>query len=242
MIKQGNCFELLKKIPDASVDAIITDPPYGCINQAWDIMPPTEEMFREFVRVLKPLGVMCIFADFRYAMELYKSRPKLFRYEIVMHKSKAVGFFDANWRPLRAHEYVLIFADGIKSATYNPQKTPGKPYEARKASIVPNRIYSTRNHQARGNPTGERFPRSVVNTTGVTGGAHPTQKPLEFIEMLVKTYTNPGETVLDPFLGSGTTGVACVHTGRKFIGFELDKEYFQIASRRIAEAEKSVTI
>ena len=242
MIKRGDCLELMKELPDACVDAIITDPPYGCIEQAWDKMPPVEEMFRAFERVIKPNGVMCIFANFRYALALVKARPRRFHYEWVLHKSKAAGFFDANWRPLRAHEYVLIFSDGIKNTTYNPQKTSGKPYPKSKSGYVPNGIYNTKNHQNCGNPTGDRHPRSVVNVTSVSCGFHPTQKPLPFVEMLVKTYTNPGETVLDPFFGSATTGVACARTGRDFIGFELNENYFEIASRRIAEAEMSVNL
>ena len=238
-IYNEDCIEGMKRITDGSVDAIICDPPYQSTDCAWDVRLPLEEMWLEFKRVTKENGAIVLFSQLPFAVDLINANRKMFRYEYVWFKSKACGFLNANRMPLRAHENILVFYRRLP--TYNPQFKKGKAYtkshEFRKAGVY---------QSSRGNITvndGEHYyPRDVLQINSINGNSkkepryHPTQKPVELMEFLVKTYTNEWETVLDATMGSGSTGVAAINTGRKFIGFEIDKNFYDIAGRRIAEA------
>lgn len=228
---QGDCLERMNEIPDGSVDMVLTDPPYGTTACKWDSIIPLEPMWEQLKRVIKPNGAIVMTSSQPFSSALVMSNPKLFKYEWVWHKNRATGALNANRMPLKDHEQVLVFS-GKK---YQPQKTKGhKPV---------NNFY-TRSHGScygsdRGKSGGgstERYPRTVQRFD-CERGHHPTQKPVPLMEYLIKTYTNEGETVLDFTMGSGTTGVACVNTGRSFIGIELDPDYFAIAEKRIQEAE-----
>ena len=243
-LMQGDCLELMKEIPDGSVDMILADLPYGTTACKWDTIIPFEPLWEQYERVIKDNGAIVLTASQPFTSALVMSNPKMFKYEIIWEKSKASNFLLAKKQILKAHENVLIFYK--KTATYNPQKTQGKPYSGdkragKKGSLtdvfnnVPNPTFRN------GSKDGLRYPRSVqyFKTSESEGKtAHPTQKPVALMEYLIKTYTNEGDTVLDNVMGSGTTGVACKNLNRNFIGMELDEAYFNIAKDRIENHEK----
>lgn len=229
---QGDCLELMKDIPDGSVDCVITDPPYGTTDCDWDKIPDLKLFFEHGFRVLKENGPLISFSQLPFAVDLINACREYFRYEIIWQKTRATGFLHANKRPLRAHENILVFYRKIP--VYNPLKTKGSPYKPRRHGINSD-LYRNKKPYTTNNNTGDRHPHDVLLFKNSNHNSmHPTQKPVELIEWLVKTYTNPGDTVLDCFMGSGTTGVACVRNGRKFIGMELQEKYFEIAKNRIA--------
>lgn len=233
-IYQGDCLELIKGIPDGSVDCVITDPPYGTTRNKWDKQVDIVAMFQEFKRVIKPNGAILIFGQEPFSSKL-RTISGCFRYDWIWQKPNSAGFLNANKMPLRTHEVISVFYK--KLPTYNPQFTEGKPYaiKTNKPSKNYGKFNSTPSYS-----NGTRYPKDVLQFSNVTRPfcpeycGHPTQKPVALIEYLIKTYTNPGELVLDCFLGSGTTAVAAINTGRKYIGFELDEEYFTTCQRRIA--------
>lgn len=228
----------MANIPDGSVDLVLTDPPYGTTSIKWDKQKINlEEFWSHINRVLKSTGVAVVFSAQPFTTELINSNRKAFRYDLIWEKTRAVGFLDANKKPLRAHEILLIFIrERPKSSTYNPQFLPGSPYEKNRVSSRKSEHYQQERKISINN--GVRFPRSVnkiPNDNNFT--FHPTQKPLDLIEWLVKTYSNEGDTVFDPFAGSATTAVACQNLNRNFIGFEREKEYYDKAMQRLADNE-----
>ena len=235
---QGDCLELMKDIPDGSVDMILADLPYGTTACKWDTIIPFEALWAEYERVIKGNGAIVLTAAQPFTSALVMSNPGLFRYEVIWEKDKGVDFGNANRKILNAHESVLFFYK--KQPVYNRQDFPGAPYVKRN-----NNTETGHNLNFSGNKggvwenKGTRAPKSVLKFNRVSAGGqrplHPTQKPEELFEFLIKTYTNEGETVLDNVMGSGTTGVACKNLNRNFIGMELDEEYFKIATERINE-------
>lgn len=238
-ILNEDCLEGMKRIPSGSVDAIICDPPFGSTTCSFDRRLSLEPMWEQFLRVTKFNAAIVLFSQMPFGAELIMSNRKMFRYEIIYQKHFAVGYLNAKKMPLRSHENILVFYRRLP--TYNPQFSKGKPYKQtqrrvgsknyRARNFVP---FVTVNH-------GVRYPIDVVKYKqpycyGKGYSLHPQQKPVDLLEYLVKTYTNAGETVLDATMGSGSTGVACINTGRKFIGFETDAGYYDVARRRIEAA------
>lgn len=215
---------------------MLTDPPYGTTANEWDtaISIPWDELNR----IAKPHAPIVLFSQLPFAVDVIASNRKNYRYEWIWHKTNAVGFLDANWKPLRAHENILVFS-ADKSSTYNPQWWWGKAYAAKVHSLTTN--YGKHERTATESPDGKRYPIDVL-TYPRDQGFHPTQKPVKLLEYLVLTYTNSGETVLDFTMGSGSTGVACANTGRDFIGIEKEHKYYEIAKRRIEEAAAQMQI
>lgn len=244
-LMQGDCLELMKDIPDGSIDMILCDLPYGTTRNKWDVVIPLGPLWEQYNRIIKANGAIVLTAQQPFTTTLINSNLKHFRHEWIWEKSRVTGFLNANKRPLTAHENILIFYK--KTPLYNPQKwlIDERFIDRRKKLDIPN--YKQQNY---GNHTktkhkkddGRRFPLSIIpipsENTEKTG--HPTQKPVALLEYLVKTYTNEGDLVLDNCMGSGSTGVACVNTGRRFIGMELDPGYFEIAEKRIKLAEECV--
>ena len=241
-LMKGDCLELMKRIPDGSVDMILCDLPYGTTACAWDAVIPFEPLWAEYRRITKPCAPIVLTASQPFTTALIASNMSMFKYEWIWEKSRATGHALCNVRPMKAHESVLVFCR--ERETYNPQKADGKPYKspysragnsyAEKQAPEFN-TGSVRND----NLDGKRTPRSVLlfknaNYEGKT--AHPTQKPVALMEYLIRTYTHEGMTVLDNCMGSGTTGAACANTGRNFIGIEMDEKYFEIAKDRIDKA------
>jgi site-specific DNA-methyltransferase (adenine-specific) len=230
----GDCLEVLQRVPDDSFDLSITDLPYGVTACAWDTPIDLEVMWKELLRVCKQNAAFIFTCTQPFTTALAHSKLELLRHEWIWEKPQGTNPFNAKHGPLRCHENILVFSRGV--LTYNPQMTKGKPYSGFKHSGRRIGAVFGANHisQHRRNPTGERFPRSVVQFAQETG-LHPTQKPVALMEHFIKTYSNEDEWVLDICMGSGTTGVACKRSRRKFVGIEKDQEYFTGAKRRIEE-------
>lgn len=232
-LKQGDCLEILKQIPDGSIDMILADPPYGTTACKWDIVIPFEPMWKELKRVIKPNGAIVLFGSEPFSSHLRLSNIKDYKYDWVWEKSKASNFLLAKINPLKCHEIISVF----NSKVYFPQMTKGKPYK-NKAGVESHAEWSINSKSAE-NKTGDRYPRSVqyfATSENEKGKRkHPTQKPVALLEYLIKTYTHENETVLDFTMGSGSTGVACINTNRNFIGIELDEHYFNVAKQRIEQ-------
>ena len=243
----GDCLERMKEIEGCSVDMVLTDPPYGTTACKWDAVIPFEPMWAELRRVLTPNGAAVFTASQPFTSALVMINPSMFKYCWVWEKSKASNFLQASYMPLKAHEDICVFSY-VGRPTYNPQFTEGKPYSGEKRAgklgsntdvfnSVPNPT------KRKGSLDGKRNPRTVqyFKTAESEGKTHHgTQKPVALMEYLIRTYSHVGETVLDFTMGSGTTGVACVNTGRNFIGIERDEGYFKIAQGRVAKAQEEM--
>lgn len=229
---QGDCLDILPTLPDGCVDLVLCDLPYGTTQNKWDSVLPLDVLWREYWRLVKENGAVVLTAQPPFDKILGASCVRHLKYEWIWEKGRATGHLNADKQPMKAHENVLVFYR--KQSTYNPQKTPGKPYGGGGGASKKDN-YGDFGTARRGSSDGSRFPRSVFFFKHETG-VHPTQKPVPLFEYLIRTYTNPGDTVLDNTMGSGTTGVAAVNTGRDFIGIEKDPGYFTIAERRIYEA------
>ena len=236
-----DCLEGMKRIPDGSVDMILTDPPYQITNCAFDVRVPFEPMWEQFKRVTKRNAAIVLFSQMPFGAELIMSNRKMFRYEWIWEKSLGVGFLNAKKMPLRCHENILVFYSQLP--TYNPQFMQGKPFRKEGSNRTIN--YGKR-HCTVLESDGRRYPRDVVFFDGMNciGGnderekqcLHPQQKPVALLKYLIRTYSNEGELVLDATMGSGSTGVAAMNTKRRFIGFETEKNFFDISKQRIDEA------
>lgn len=238
---QGDCLELMKDIQDGNVDMVLADLPFGTTQNAWDSVIPLAPLWEQYHRICKPNAAILIFGQPPFSANLMMSNMKELRYEWIYEKTNATGFLNAKKMPLKAHESVFVFYQN--GPTYNPQFTDGEPYKKR-SGPKPSKCYGAFKAEYGCEYRNLRYPRSVLkfrnSGIGKDRGLHPTQKPVPLLEYLIRTYTNEGETVLDNCMGSGSTGVACVNTGRKFIGMELDHGYFETAQRRIEKAEKAV--
>lgn len=232
---QGNCLELMGNIPDKSIDCIITDLPYGTTQCKWDTIIPFEPLWKQYNRVIKDNGAIVLFGTEPFSSYLRLSNLKNYKYDWIWDKVKGTGFLNAKRQPMRNHELISVFYK--KQCTYNPQKTYGhKMKKSYRSKDLQTDVYGEMKNDYIYEST-ERYPRSiqVFSTDTQNSSLHPTQKPVALIEYLIKTYTNEGEIILDSCMGSGTTGVACINTDRKFIGIEMDGNYFEIAKQRIED-------
>lgn len=230
----GDAIETMRELPDTSIDAIISDPPYGTTAISWDKKIDWEAWWKEAHRITKPSSIICLFSAQPFTTDLINSNRKNFRAEIIWEKSIASGFLNARKSPLRSHENILIFCSKPGKSTYNPQMTPGVPYSTKKKGTRCQQYSKTGSWTTR-NESGDRYPRSVQHVPNPNyKSLHPTQKPLALMQWLVKTYSNVGDVVLDPFTGSGSTASACIETGRNFIGIENSAHYHSVAHERIA--------
>ena len=235
---QGDCLEIMKEIPDNSIDAIITDLPYGSTKNRWDIVIPFDKLWKEYERIIKKNGAIILFGSGMFTSECMMSNPKLWRYNLIWQKTTPTGFLNAKKMPLRSHEDIMVFYK--KLPTYNPQKTNG---HKRKVSLAKHKINCKKtedygDHKFVNYDSTERYPTSILKfkTDKQKCAYHPTQKPVALLEYLIKSYSNEGEIILDNCFGSCSTGVACVNTNRKFIGIENDENYFQVGQCRIKKA------
>jgi len=230
----GDCLEKMKDIPDKSIDMILCDLPYGTTACKWDVVIPFEPLWEQYKRVIKPKGAIVLFGSQPFTSVMVTSNVRMFKYEWIWDKCRPSGFQIAKYRPMMRHENVLVFCKG--TPVYNRQMVlRDKPVKGRvvsssdssplKYSDGKQRVYTHKN------------PQSILAFNKGADGkyVHPTQKPVELCEYLIKTYTNEGETVLDNCMGSGSTGIACINTNRNFIGIEKDDKYFEIAKKRIKE-------
>lgn len=234
-IFNADCLEQMKSIPDKSVDMILCDLPYGTTACKWDVLIPFDKLWEQYERIIKDNGAIVLFGSEPFSSQLRVSNLKLFRYDWIWKKSNGGGFLMANKIPLKRHEIVSVFYK--KLPKYFPIKTKGKPYitKSKSAGEIHGKETARRLSGWDTKNNGDRFPISVLDFKNDTG-QHPTQKPVALLEYLIKTYTQENEVILDNTMGSGSCGVACMNTHRKFIGIERDKKYFKIAQKRIEEA------
>ena len=236
---QGDCLELMATIPSGSVDMVMCDLPSGTTQNKWDSVIPLEPLWLEYRRVCKPSAAIVLTASQPFTSALVMSNLTAFKYDWCWRKPKGTGHLNAKKQPMRDKEDVLVFYR--EQCTYNPQFTTGTPYKNKAGKDHSATTSMTGSYGAytnyREDNEGKRYPKQVIEFGVVERGTlHPTQKPVALMEYLIKTYTNEGETVLDNTMGSGTTGVACGNTGRRFIGIERDLAYFNIALDRIEKA------
>ena len=235
---KGDCLQLMKNIPSKSIDMILCDLPYGVTQNVHDIKIPFGDLWEEYERIIKDNGVIALFGQGKFYVELVSSNMKLFRYDLVWNKKLISGFLNSNRQPLRQHEQIAIFYK--KQPTFHPQFHQGNPLHGKGTSYKhkegKNNNYGKFNaiEDTRKGST-EKYPTSILEFAKEhpSQTQHPTQKPVKLLEYLIKTYTNEGDVVLDNCMGSGSTGIACKNTGRHFIGMEIDDEYFEIAKERI---------
>lgn len=241
---QGDCLEVMKNIPDKSVDLVLTDPPYGTTACKWDSIIPLEPMWKELKRITKDNSAIVLFGSQPFTSILVSSNIKNFAHQWVWNKRFAANFVQAKRQPLKDHEDVIVFSSNGKQPNYYPQMlkrdVPIKKGGNKQSKAIP--IAVTDNSKTFGESL-KTYDEKHPTTTGLLfsvregRGLHPTQKPVALMEYLIKTYSNEGDVVLDFALGSGTTGVAAKNLNRDFIGIEMDEGYFKIASSRIADAE-----
>ena len=225
----GDCLAEMKKIPDGSIDMVLTDPPYGTTQNKWDSVIDLDLMWHGLNRIVKDDGAVVMTAQQPFTSYLIMSNPKNFKYCWTWVKEAGTGFLNAKKYPLKDNEDVVVFCR--KPHVYNPQMREGEPY-----TITQGKTKSKNYGTQTGATTvsdGKRYPLTTIHFARDKGKVHPTQKPVALMEYLIKTYTNQNETVLDFTMGSGTTGVACKNLNRNFIGIELDETYYNIAKQRI---------
>lgn len=238
---KGDCLELMKDIPDKSIDMILCDLPYGTTQNKWDSIISLDKLWRQYCRIIKDNGAIVLFAQTPFDKVLGVSNLKMLKYEWIWEKTAATGHLNAKKMPMKAHENILVFYK--KLPTYNPQKTMGHtPVHSYTKHQDDGSNYGKTKVGISGGGSTERYPRSVqvFKSDKQKVALHPTQKPIDLLQYLIKTYTNEGEIVLDNCMGSGSTGVACLNTNRKFIGMELDDKYFDIARNRIENTYKEL--
>lgn len=239
----GDCLDVMKGIPDKSIDLVLTDPPYGTTACKWDAVIPFEPMWMQLKRITKENSAIILFGSQPFTSALIMSNPKMFRYSWIWDKNKAANFLFGNKMPMKITEDIVVFYK--RQPTYNPQKTKNPKGEEKrhlyKASLqkdetfkqhLPNGMDYTRK-SSKYEP-GKLLPTTILRFKRDAKPIHPTQKPVALFEYLIKTYTDEGNTVLDNCIGSGTTAIACINTNRNFIGIELDPKYCEIARQRIA--------
>ena len=233
---KGDCLELMKDIPDKSVDMILADLPYGTTACKWDIIIPFEPLWEQYERVIKDNGAIVLFGSQPFTSCLITSNLKLFRYCWVWDKVRGVGHLNAKKRPMMSTEDICVFYK--KPCTYNPQmREREKPRKSKNRATQ--EVYGKTQEVFDGEVLDKKYPINLITFSKSSQKdftLHPTQKPVSLLEYLIKTYTNENETVLDNCMGSGSTGVECINTNRNFIGFELDKHYCDIANERIQKS------
>jgi site-specific DNA-methyltransferase (adenine-specific) len=230
MILKGNCITLLKDLKEDSIDMILVDLPYGTTACKWDSIIPLELLWKEYNRVCKENGAMVFTSAQPFTTTLAQSNLKNLRYSLVWEKPNGTNPFQASIMPLKKHEDILVFYR--KLPTYNPQMVSGKAYKWNSTRSGGEAGSITQSKETPIDNKGTRYPSSVLHFKQERG-LHPTQKPVPLMEWLIRTYTNEGDVVLDNTMGSGTTGVACKNTNRKFIGMEQDTDYYNITKKRL---------
>ena len=230
----GDCLDILPTLADNSVDMVLVDLPYGTTACKWDSIIPLDKLWEQYNRICKEDGAMVFTAAQPFTTVLAASNLNNFRYEWIWEKPQGTNPMNAKVMPLKSHENILVFYR--KKPVYNPQMWYSTPYSGFSSDTSKiGEVYGKAQSKHRDNPDGSRYPKTVLKFKQEKG-FHPTQKPVDLMEYLIKTYTNSGNVVLDNTMGSGSTGVAAIRCGRKFIGIEMDSNYYEIAKERIESA------
>lgn len=231
----GNCLDILKEVEDNSVNMVLCDLPYGTTACSWDSIIPLEPLWEQYNRICKENAAMVFTAAQPFTTILAASNIKNFKYEWIWEKPQGTNPMNAKVMPLKSHENILVFYR--KKPIYNPQmwfSTPYSGFSSETSKI--GEVYNKAKSKHRDNPEGSRYPKTILKFKQEKG-LHPTQKPVELMRYLIRTYSNKNDVILDNTMGSGTTGVACVLENRKFIGIEKDEKYFKVAQDRIKNTE-----
>lgn len=230
-----DCIDGMKQIPDKSIDMILCDLPYGTTQCQWDTVIPFAPLWEQYERIIKDNGAIALFGCEPFSSHLRLSNLKLFKYDWIWDKVNGTGFLNAKRQPMRCHEIISVFYKN--QCMYNPQKTTGhERKQSYRRKELQTDVYGEMKNDYTYDAT-DRYPKSiqVFSKDTQNSSLHPTQKPVALMSYLIRTYTDSGETVLDNCIGSGTTAVACIDTGRNFIGFEIDKDYYDAACKRIEQ-------
>lgn len=234
---RGDCLELMADIPDGSVDMILCDLPYGTTACKWDTVIPFEPLWKHYRRVAKPNAAIALTASQPFTTSLISSNMKMFKYIWVWEKSRKTGFLNSKKQPLRQTEDVCVFYE--KQPKYNPQFTTGhEPTRSGSCAVKGDGVYRDGLFSKGSKGKTDRYPTNIIRERSYHNGygrLHPTQKPVALFEYLIKTYTNPGDLVLDNCAGSGTTAIAAERTNRKWICIEKDMEYYEKACERVKD-------
>ena len=245
MLFHGDCLEIMKNIEDESIDMILCDLPYGTSACKWDSVIPFEPLWEQYSRIIKPFGAIVLFGSEPFSSALRLSNLDMYKYDWKWEKPNGANFLNFKYQPAKVHEDIMVFGKSATSYSkngnmiYNPQMTEGTPYNQKSGQqrqdnghVLGSTVRSPIKQVYTEN-NGTRYPRSIQRFPLDKDKLHPTQKPVALLEYLIKTYTNEGNVVLDNCMGSGSTGVACINTNRRFIGIELDEIYFNVAKERI---------
>lgn len=239
---QMDCLEGMKLLPDKSIDMILCDLPYGTTKCKWDTIIPLDKLWEQYKRIIKDNGAIVLTASQPFTTVLINSNLEWFKYNWVWEKTKAGNFIQAKNMPLKLHEDVCVFSNGVvihkgqskRRMKYNPQGVIEVDKEWSRPQVYDSEHQFKRpSHKTKRKITQEGFPSSVLKFNSVHNPPHPTQKPVELFEYLIRTYTDENEIVLDNCLGSGTTAVACEISGRKWIGFETESKYIEVINKRL---------
>lgn len=247
---QGDCLKLMDGVKDHSIDMILCDLPYGTTASKWDKVLPAERLWEQYLRIIKPKGAIVLFASGQFTNKLINSQNDIYRYKWIWEKNRIGNFVNAKNRPMTSYEEICVFSKGITANTKNTDLKmnyyPQGLIEINKTKKNGDTKFGTiagkrPSHKKVTVQKYTNYPSDVLKFDCVSKPEHPTQKPLRLLEYLIRTYTRENETVLDNTMGSGSTGVACVNTGRNFIGMELDEEYFNKAKNRIEQAKEATS-
>lgn len=255
----GDCLEVMKNLPNNSVDLILADLPYGTTKCKWDTIIPLEPLWFEYRRILKPLGTVVLTASQPFTSVLVSSNLEWYKYNWIWKKNKTTGFLLANYRPMKQTEDIVVFSPGGAAAAskstgnmvYNPQGLKPKVVRKKNSEARLGKMLNQKHHLGPNNKlihSSEymqeftNYPTEILEFGIENDTIHPTQKPIKLMEYLIKTYSNEGETVLDNVMGSGTTGIASINTNRNFIGIEMDEIYFKLSKNRIESAYNSLNL
>ena len=238
-----DCLQGMKDIPDKSIDAIICDLPYGTTRNKWDSVIPLQPLWEQYERVITDRGAIVLFSQMPFTATLVASNPRLFKYEWIWQKENSTGFLNCHFAPLKVHENILVFGkssaafvcDADKAMTYHPQMRPGKAYRAKQGTPTTSYDFKNMREPMMRHYNAERYPLDVIKFNRDKDRLHPTQKPVDLVRYLIRTYTESGGVILDNCMGSGTTAIAAMREHRHFIGFETDEKYFKIAQQRISQ-------
>lgn len=238
LLQCGDCIELMKDLPEKDVDLVLIDPPYGVTACKWDSVIPLPELWERINRVLKPDGTVCIFGTEPFASTVRMSNVKRYKYDWVWYKNRGTGYLNAKHRPLMATENIMVFSYG--KTVYHPPQMREREKPRQTVKNTPDKIYyPTKSDNYVGEILYKRYPLNILQFSKAGNKErrdHPSQKPVELLKYLIRTYTRPDDVVLDCVMGSGSTGVAAKETNRRFIGIEKDPGYFDVAVRRIENA------